>query len=142
MTVSGDDVRQIFEPVMDDVNNLVMNQVRAVRQTGKYPKAVLIVGGFGQNAYLRERIRAVVAVFDVSVIQSPNGYVLIPHKICSYRTDYISWTAIVRGALMRDLATISSTPASVTLSGRRARKHYGVRVEREFIRGTHDGKHR
>ena len=138
MTVSGDDVRKIFGPVVDEVTKLVMDQVRAVSQSVKSPTYILLVGGFGQSAYLRECIRAVVATWNVQVIQSPNGCVLIPHKICSHPTDYSSWTAIVRGALMRGLATMSSTSASVKLRGRRARKHYGLVEQLAFIKGTHD----
>ena len=73
LTISGDDVRKIFEPVVHEVNKLVMEQVRAAREAVKLPTAVVIVGGFGQNAYLRDCLRAVVASSNVEVIQSPNG---------------------------------------------------------------------
>ena len=55
--------------VMQEVVKLVLEQKR----TTKAPiSAVLLVGGFGQSAYLREQIRA--AVGDIEVMQSPNGY--------------------------------------------------------------------
>lgn len=39
---------------------------------------------------------------------------------------------------MKGLATTSPTFASVKISGRCARKHYGLRVQEEFIKGVHD----
>ncbi len=39
---------------------------------------------------------------------------------------FYSWTAVVRGALMKGLASTSPTFATVKISGRSARKHYGI----------------
>lgn len=46
----------------------MLNQISATKNP---VKAVLLVGGFGQSAYLRERIRS--AVGGIEVMQSPNG---------------------------------------------------------------------
>jgi len=54
---------------MQEVVNLVLGQIKATKTA---VRAVLLVGGFGQSAYLRDCIRA--AVGDVEVMQSPNGY--------------------------------------------------------------------
>lgn len=70
LTVTGDQVKEIFEPVIGEVLDLVLTQIRATK-TEANVKAVLLVGGFGQNAYLRDRIRASVGVIEV--MQSPNG---------------------------------------------------------------------
>ena len=45
-----------------------------IKATGKAVTAILLVGGFGQNAYLRDQIRK--AVGDIQVMQSPNGYMV------------------------------------------------------------------
>lgn len=47
----------------------MLDQIKSTKST---VKAVLLVGGFGQSAYLRDRIRA--AVSNIEVMQSPNGY--------------------------------------------------------------------
>ena len=73
LTLSGDEVGKIFEPVVHEVKKLVMDQVRDVRLASKTPKAVVIVGGFGQNAYLRDCLRELVACFNIEVLQCPNG---------------------------------------------------------------------
>ena len=43
-----------------------------------------------------------------------------------------SWTAVVRGALMKGLASTVESFASVSVSGRSARRHYGIEVETPF----------
>lgn len=73
LTISGDEVGKIFEPVVHEVKKLVMDQIRDVKLASKTPKAVVIVGGFGQNAYLRDCLRELVADFNIDVLQSPNG---------------------------------------------------------------------
>ena len=39
---------------------------------------------------------------------------------------------------MKGLATTSPNFASVKISGRCARKHYGLEIQDEFIQGVHD----
>ena len=68
--------------VLQEVIDLIQGQIVATKTV---VKQVLLVGGFGSNAYLRDRIRG--AIGDVNVVQSPNG-----------------WIAVVRGALMKGLA--------------------------------------
>ena len=73
MTLAGTEVRLIFEPVLDEVIKLVMEQLKA---SAKDVKAVLLVGGFGQSAYLRDSIRKEVkSAFNAKteVMQPPNG---------------------------------------------------------------------
>lgn len=43
---------------------------------------------------------------------------------------------------MKGLATTSPTFASVKISGRCARKHYGLVVSKEFVPGIHDERWR
>lgn len=74
LTLSGKDVRKIFEPIVHDVNKLVMGQVQAATQAmRKKPKAVVMVGGLGLNAYLRDCLREVLATSAIEVLQCPNG---------------------------------------------------------------------
>ena len=66
--VTGNEIKEIFEPVVQEVLLLIEGQIKAVKMP---VKAVLLVGGFGQNAYLRDRIRQKIG--NVEVMQSPNG---------------------------------------------------------------------
>ena len=72
MTLAGTEVRAIFEPVLKEVLRLVTGQINA---TEKHVKAVILVGGFGQNAYLRDSIRNEIKSSKIEVYQSPNRYV-------------------------------------------------------------------
>ncbi|KAI9836586.1 MAG: hypothetical protein M1819_001218 [Sarea resinae] len=115
------EIQAIFEPVISEVLSLVQGQIEASRAT---PKAVLLVGGFGQSAYLRDRIRAMVGA-DMEVLQSPNA-----------------WTAIVRGALMKGLAEAVPTLATVRVRTRSARKSYGTVCGVPYIDGVHNVVHK
>ncbi|KAL9604643.1 MAG: hypothetical protein Q9219_000363 [cf. Caloplaca sp. 3 TL-2023] len=75
--VTGSDINDIFEPVVKEVIALVNGQIVATKAP---VKAVLLVGGFGQSTYLRDRIRQAVASRGIEVMQSPNGLVKPPGK--------------------------------------------------------------
>lgn len=62
--LGGAELREVFRPVVDEVITLVKGQVRA---TKKKVKAVLLVGGFGQSAYLRDSIRGAVEDFGIDL---------------------------------------------------------------------------
>ena len=70
IVLGGAELSGVFRPVVDEVITLVKGQVRA---TKKKVKAVLLVGGFGQSAYLRDSIRIALEDSDIEVLQSPNG---------------------------------------------------------------------
>jgi hypothetical protein len=114
--MTGAQVSKIFEPVVQEVVTLVKGQIAA---TGKKVNAVLMVGGFGQNAYLRETIRASIDP-NIEVMQPPNG-----------------WTAVVRGALMKGLSQLEPTTARVKVASRTARKHYGTEIMNKYDKIKH-----
>ena len=68
--MSHTDVAAVFDPVVQDVITLVLGQINAVKAP---VSKILLVGGFGQSAYLRERIRE--AAGEVEVLQPGNGSV-------------------------------------------------------------------
>jgi tRNA A37 threonylcarbamoyltransferase TsaD len=82
-------------------------------------RAVLLVGGFGQNNYLKERLRISLRS-TVQILQPPNA-----------------WTAVVRGAVMMGLARSDPRLASVGLESRAARKHYGAELSIPFDEERH-----
>lgn len=70
LRLSRTDIQAIFKPAVDEVIALIMGQIAATRAS---VKAILLVGGFGQNAYLRNRVRRAVGPKGIEVMQSPNG---------------------------------------------------------------------
>jgi len=116
-TVTPAEMSDIFEPVVEKTIKLVKGQIQA---TNKKISAVILVGGFGQNNYMKERLRSSVGE-SVLVLQPPNA-----------------WTAVVRGAVMMGLARANSKLAAVGLVSRAARKHYGIELRVEFEADIHD----
>ena len=57
--LSVDELKKIFDPVVDEIVDLVKKQIQA---TNSKAKAVLLVGGFGQNKYLKHRIEEDVGI--------------------------------------------------------------------------------
>lgn len=114
--MTGTEVKKIFDPVVDEVVALVRGQIAA---TNKQVKAVLMVGGFGQNAYLRETVRAAIDS-KIEVMQPPNG-----------------WTAVVRGALMKGLSQLEPDTERVKVASRTARKHYGTEIMSKYDSSKH-----
>ena len=114
--MNGTQVKAIFDPVVDEVVALVRGQIAA---TQKKVKAVLLVGGFGQNAYLRETVRAAIDP-TIEVMQPPNG-----------------WTAVVRGALMKGLSQLEPDTERVKVASRSARKHYGTEIMSKYDSSKH-----
>ena len=72
LKLDGGTVRKLFEPVLEEVITLIKGQIRASAQT---PKAILLVGGFGQSIALRDAIYGAVRHDGIEVIQPAGGCV-------------------------------------------------------------------
>jgi hypothetical protein len=113
------DLKGIFEPIVEQVIELVKGQVEA---THVQVKAVLLVGGFGQSNYLKERLRSSLntETDKIEVLQPPHA-----------------WSAVVRGAVMKGLSNYDNKLAMVRIGRRMARKHYGVMLASLFDPAIH-----
>ncbi|KAI9748615.1 MAG: hypothetical protein M1835_001753 [Candelina submexicana] len=93
LTMTEEALQEIFDPLLKDISKLVgeqVNQVLLKRIRDAHPKAaairaIFLVGGFGESAYLRDSIASTHS--DIQVIQPENA-----------------WSAIVRGAVLSQLA--------------------------------------
>jgi hypothetical protein len=111
-------MKKMFEPCVNRTLELIDGQVASIMRAGHgRPKMVLVVGGFGRNAYLYKRIETYC---------SARGIVT--------RQPKFPWSAVARGAVCRGLEPGSAGLVAVRL----ARKHYGTPTSRPFIRGLHD----
>jgi hypothetical protein len=95
----------------------VTNQIKT---TKRKVKAVMLVGGFGQNTYLMNRIVDSISK-DIRVMRALNG-----------------WTAVVRGALMKGLDDAAPTMSKFKVDSRRARKHYGTSSLTPYDNSIHE----
>jgi len=58
--ISGEEVKQLFDPVVHDILDMVKWQVAETEKRGRTVKMVLLAGGFGWNPYLQRKIKALV----------------------------------------------------------------------------------
>ncbi len=115
LTISGAALRDVFEPCISAITALVLAQKQ---QTTGRVDSVLLVGGFGQNPYLRATLDELLP--GVKVIQPPKG-----------------WQAVVEGALVTALNEDAPDLARLKISARKARKCYGVTAGIPFVHGKH-----
>ncbi|KAL8785783.1 MAG: hypothetical protein Q9213_003161 [Squamulea squamosa] len=117
---NGSDVFDIFEPVIQEVINLVKRQIQASSAVGADVKAVILVGGFGESQYLYKRLQEALG-----------------HQSVEVRMSHQAMTAVVRGALIRGLEEAKSKTALGTVTGRIARNHYGTECARKYEKNLH-----
>lgn len=108
LRVSHAEVKEIFEPIVNQVLELLGAQVLQVLKAAQKPVgAILLVGGFGSSEYLYKRILTWSAG-SIPVLQPRNA-----------------WTAVVRGAIIRGLQ-------GDTVAARLSRRYYGVVHDARF----------
>ncbi|KAF5628189.1 heat shock 70 kDa 12B [Fusarium tjaetaba] len=120
---------KVFDPVVEDVKQLVQKQVNAVKHKyKKKPKFVILVGGFGRSVYLHQRLQDAVGN-RVDVLQQDGEK---------------PWTAVLRGAVLHGLARTNHTSSiKVTVASRVSRHSYGTLVNiSPFDPKEHDSKDR
>jgi hypothetical protein len=57
LLMTAPQVKEIFEPVVKEVCDLVQGQVDGIRQKGGIVSGIVLVGGFGQSNYLYKRLK-------------------------------------------------------------------------------------
>ncbi|KAL8650204.1 MAG: hypothetical protein Q9210_003962 [Variospora velana] len=117
-TLKGEEVYGIFEPVIQEVISLVTRQIHSAEAVDAAARGIILVGGFGENNYLYERLCE--AAGKVEVLRPPKG-----------------WTAVVHGALMKGLAEASNTTSVATVSGRKARNYFGTASAKAYDETIH-----
>ncbi|KAL8971527.1 MAG: hypothetical protein Q9183_001011 [Haloplaca sp. 2 TL-2023] len=118
--LSRPDLFEIFDPVMKQISSLVTKQIVDTTKAGSKVKAIVMVGGFGENVYLRKRLLDLVREQGIEVWRAPEG-----------------WTAVVRGALLKGLSEANARNAKVAISGRVARSSHGTDSAKPFDTKLH-----
>lgn len=119
-TMSQDDMKtKIFEPIMKDIICLIKEQIA---MAGDEVAAVILVGGFGQNKYLKARVRDATAAGTL-VLQPENA-----------------WTAVVKGACIHGLGRYKPVLAEIEVTSRVARRSYGTCLLTKYNMMRHDPK--
>ncbi|KAF2227835.1 hypothetical protein BDZ85DRAFT_254962 [Elsinoe ampelina] len=133
LSLTSEEIENMFEPVCRDILLLIQRQVDAATTAGHSPSGILVVGGLGRSPYLLDRINerfigtpstaGVKRDYDEmtgdrsSRPKSPAMTLLKPAD---------AWTAVVRGAALGGMSNVE------VVTSRKARRHYGVRYRPEF----------
>ncbi|ROT43734.1 actin-like ATPase domain-containing protein [Sodiomyces alkalinus F11] len=134
LIMTADQIKDIFEPVVKEVCDLVRGQVDNLRTKGAVVSGIVLVGGFGQSDYLYRRLKLHFAS------AAPPPYTERPtHANMAAPQDEASievmqpvyaWTAVVRGAVLRGVE------GSMVIS-RKARMHYGTSYATVYDEAKH-----
>lgn len=133
LVMSAEQVKDLFDPVIEEVIHLVEGQVHSIREKGGLVCGIVLVGGFGQSNYLYSRMKS---YFNDSAppppyTERPTHAVAVsaPQSIEIYHPIH-AWTAVVRGAVLRGLE------GNMVIS-RRSRWHYGTSYATVFDESKH-----
>lgn len=130
-------VKDIFEPVVKEVCDLVQGQVEGLRAKGGIVSGIILVGGFGQSDYLYRRVKSHFTSAAPPPYSERPTHALMggaegagePGSIEVMQPVY-AWTAVVRGAVLRGLE------GNMVIS-RKARMHYGTSYATVFDEERH-----
>lgn len=121
LVMTADQIKAIFEPVVQEVCDLVQGQVDTLRSKGGVVSGIVLVGGFGQSNYLYRRLKS-----HFATTAPPPPYSERPTHAGGASTQSLevmqpvyAWTAVVRGAVLRGLE------GNMVVS-RKSRMYYGT----------------
>ncbi|RDA89077.1 hypothetical protein CP532_2219 [Ophiocordyceps camponoti-leonardi (nom. inval.)] len=139
LVMTADQIKDIFDPVVKEVCDLVQGQVDGLRSKGGIVSGIVLVGGFGQSDFLyrqlkrhfssaapppySERPTHAAAAAGAEDADSASSSIEVMQPV-------YAWTAVVRGAVLRGLE------GSMVVS-RKARMHYGTSYATVFDEGKH-----
>jgi hypothetical protein len=127
LVMSSEQIKDIFEPVVKEVCDLVSGQVDGLRAKGGIVSGIVLVGGFGQSNYLYRRLKSRFAsAAPPPYTPRPTHMTSVPQQSGGGEDGSIevmqpvyAWTAVVRGAVLRGLE------GNMVIS-RKSRMHYGT----------------
>lgn len=128
LILTTEEMKSIFDPVIEQILNLVQGQVNELQQRGESLTALLLVGGFSQSSYLLARLRAQFSTLTQDVVEPEDGAVNKSH-VEVMRPPH-AWTAVARGAAIRGLE-------GDIVTGRKSRRHYGTSYSTVFDESLH-----
>ncbi|KAM4066840.1 hypothetical protein HRG_000858 [Hirsutella rhossiliensis] len=123
LVMSAEQIKEIFEPVVKEVCDLVLGQVEGIRVKGGIVSGIVLVGGFGQSDFLYRRLKShFTSAAPPPYSERPthaNASATEENGSIEVMQPVYAWTAVVRGAVLRGLE------GSMVIS-RKSRMHYGT----------------
>ncbi|CZR64187.1 uncharacterized protein PAC_14084 [Phialocephala subalpina] len=90
LKITHDEMKQMFDPCIDRVVELIQGQIQQVERTKNRVKNVFLVGGFGESPYLQEELKKSLTLRKI-VMRRPDK---------QKASDNARWTAVVQGAVI------------------------------------------
>ncbi|KAI5269890.1 actin-like ATPase domain-containing protein [Aureobasidium subglaciale] len=137
MVMSTAQVKEIFDPVIEEVVKLLDGQVDAIRAKSDTVSGIILVGGFGQSNHLYNRLKThfnTPAQLPAYGKEKEQGKISEQQNQCppiEVIQPLYAWTAVVRGAVIRGLD-------DSMVSSRRSRLHYGTSYATVYDETQHD----
>ncbi|KAF2221155.1 hypothetical protein BDZ85DRAFT_203059 [Elsinoe ampelina] len=144
LTVTSSEVAGVFRKIIDQIMELIDDQAEKSKAANKSPKGLILVGGFGQSRYLFKRIKSKYGVSPDPPVTMPPGapkgksvFSILPGFKDQSAAGFLviqpptAWTAVVRGAVLRGIS------GRDLVSSRKARRHYGLRLNVRFDPAKH-----
>ncbi|KAK4455025.1 hypothetical protein QBC34DRAFT_289334 [Podospora aff. communis PSN243] len=124
LVMTAEQIKEIFDPVVKEVCDLVQGQVESLRAKGGIVSGIILVGGFGQSDYLYRRLKnhfasAAPPPYSERPTHSSGAVSDGEYSSVEVMQPVYAWTAVVRGAVLRGLE------GNMVIS-RKARMHYGT----------------
>ncbi len=137
LILTSEQVKEIIEPVVQEVVGLVEGQVQSIRQKGEVVSGIILVGGFGQSNYLYNKLKA---HFNTEppppyTERPTHAAAVVPSRNIEVLQPMYAWTAVVRGAVLRGLE-------GNMVMKRRSRWHYGTTYATVFDVDKHPASER
>lgn len=135
LVMTPDQVKEIFEPVVKEVCDLVQGQTDTLRAKGGIVSGIILVGGFGQSDYLYRRLKkhftsAAPPPYSERPTHAHPSADLGERPSIEVMQPVYAWTAVVRGAVLRGLE------GNMVIS-RKARMHYGTSYATVYDEAKH-----
>ncbi|KXT06443.1 hypothetical protein AC578_6080 [Pseudocercospora eumusae] len=132
LIMSSEQVKHIFEPIIDEVIALVEGQVDAIKDKGGNVSGIILVGGFGQSNYLYTRLKQHFNAPPPPIYteRPTHAAAQVPQHAVEVLQPLHAWTAVVRGACVRGLE-------GSLVEKRRSRWHYGTSYATVFDESKH-----
>ncbi|KXT17946.1 hypothetical protein AC579_5945 [Pseudocercospora musae] len=132
LIMSSEQVKHIFEPIIDEVVALVEGQVNAIKDKCGNVSGIILVGGFGQSNYLYARLKQHFNAPPPPVYteRPTHAAAQAPQHAVEVLQPLHAWTAVVRGACVRGLE-------GSLVEKRRSRWHYGTSYATVFDESKH-----
>ncbi|KAM3074312.1 hypothetical protein ACMFMF_006328 [Clarireedia jacksonii] len=135
LVMTATQIKEIFEPVVKEVCDLVQGQVDGIRSKGGIVSGIVLVGGFGQSNYLYTRLKAHFnSAAPPPYSERPThaqATAMIEAGAVEVMQPVNAWTAVVRGAVLKGLE------GSMVVS-RKARMHYGTSYATVYDEDKHN----